>query len=182
MNGPDIASELHSLLGRAEPVADDDSQATAAARLFVRRRPRANRQCLISQMEDGVDGAETHACAAAPAGPNEARAGREDAPRCAASRKTGLQLPPQPAARLVGVPALGCSKCRMAKRGCGKCRHDRWTALKVSMSMLSLALYSAERCTLSSLHFSASKNALRLGVAYICNWCSKCPITLSVTP
>ena len=139
----DVASELRWLQNRQEDAAEDDTQGAASSRVFLRRRPRANRQCLVSQPEDGTDEAEVGAHDAAPAGPDTAHASRADAPHRGAVRTgRGVQLVPKPAALLPGVPALGCSKCRMAKRGCGKCRHDRWTALKVSVSMLTAAALS----------------------------------------
>lgn len=161
VRGLDIAPDWCLSRNRAEPATDDDTQGTAAARVFLRRRPRVNHQCLISQLEDGDEGAETDACTAPPAGPDEAHAGRDDAPRRASGQTRAAVW--QPAARLHGVPALGCSKCRMAKRGCGKCRHDRWTALKVSMSMLSAA--AVGRPLLVAFMFVASRKALANGTS-----------------
>ena len=132
---PDTAYKLRLVRSRPEVGADDGSQGATPAPVFHRRHLRASRQRLVSQPEDGAYDADVAASDAAPAGPGDVGAGQEDAPRRASGRRavTGLRVTAPPTARPHGVPALGCSKCRMAKHGCGKCRHDRWTAFKVSL-------------------------------------------------
>ena len=128
-----IMSDIRGLWSRSNTAAEGGTQGAPSARVFRRRWPRANRQCLVSQPEDGDGAADGSASEAAPAGPDDMLAGPEAVPRRAsASAGEGVQAAVSEPAGCPGVPSLGCSKCRHAARGCGKCRHDRWTALKVS--------------------------------------------------
>ena len=166
----DTASDLRRAPSRPDVAADDNTQGATPALVFRRRHLRANRQRLVSQPEDGADDADIAASDAAPAGPDDTRGGQDDAPRRASGRRPvkEVERTAQPTAPLQGVPALGCSKCRMAKRGCGKCRHDRWTALKASLhcyccnhwyrndtSMLSLPINMTSALTEQLVHMWA---------------------------
>ena len=121
-----------SLSCRSRGAAEESTHDAPSPNVFRRRKPRANRQCLVSQSGNGDEAAGGDACEAAPAGPGDRRESPGAARRRASGgAKTGVRTAVEGPARSRGVPSLGCSKCRHAPRGCGKCRQDRLTALKV---------------------------------------------------